>query len=170
MDAHSRSKGFWGMGYSSSGNCACSLWHRKLMNLDLKQFPGLLQLTHRQWESLHSVPVSAAGHPSQPHFPISGAMQSLSFQASLFCLLAMTGLAHLLLLPELCLDLVWHLQPLLCKRQKILSLLLTEQLGLPHLPAVAGFVLFPIHKVCKHKCRPQQFRFLLACITSLSCC
>lgn len=157
-DAHSRSKGVWGMCYSSSGNCMCSLWHRTLMNLVLKivsRCPAANAETGGE-SAFSSCRCCRPSHPALlPHFR---AMWSLSFHASLFCLLAVSALEHRLEVTP-----AWTL-PGSCMAPPATALQKTKnisssrlQLSLPRLPAVAGFVLFPVHKVCKHECRPQQF-------------
>lgn len=146
--------------FAAHGTESPSIWCQN-------QFLGLLQLTQRQWENLHSVPVFAAVPAMLPHF---WGNAKPSFPCLyVFSLHAISALAHLTIHYS-CLSSVWILYGISIQRQKPFSLLLCCQSGLPPLPADAGFVLFPIQKECKHRHRPQQFQFLLACITSLSGC
>lgn len=119
------------MCYSSSGNCTCSLWHRELMSLVLKivaRSPAAKAETAGESafssSLLQAIPLSLAS-------PFLGHREAfLSMPLCFVCLQCQQTSDYTLLQPELSLDLVWHLQPLLCKRQRIF-LLLAQQLGLP---------------------------------------
>lgn len=164
VDAHSRSKEFWGMCCSSSGNCFWSLWHRKL-NLDLKRLSrsSAVGETALFLSLLQPIPPSHAS-------PFLGQCRAfLSVPLCLVCLhcqplhiqlnIAADGLHRSrMALPAIAL-------------QKTKSTLFCSPGGwFTSFPCSCWFLLFPTHKVCQHELRPQHFRFLLACITSLSSC